>query len=72
MAFENGLLRRIFGSSRRELTGGWRHLCDEKIHGFIKELIIIIIVIVVIVVGRNSADGTATCYGLDGPMIKSR
>jgi len=62
-----GVLRGIFGPSRRELTGGWRHLCNEKLRGFIKGLIIIIIIM-----GHNSADGTATRYGLDGPMTKSR
>ena len=73
-AFENGVLRRIFGGSRRELTGDWRQLCDGKRRGFIKGIIIIIIIIVVVVaaVGRNSAGGTATRYGLDGPMIESR
>jgi len=45
-------------------------LCNEKLHGFIKGLIIIIIII--IIMGRNSADGTATHSGLDGPMTKSR
>ena len=32
-------------------------------------IIIIIVVVVVVVVGRDSAIGIATCYGLDGPGI---
>ena len=43
-------------------------MCNEKLHGFIKGLIIIIIIIV----GRNSAGGIATRYGLDYPMIESQ
>jgi hypothetical protein len=64
------MLTRIFGPSRRELTGGLRQLCREKLNSFIKR--IIVVVFVVVVVGRNSAGGTATHYGLDGPMIESR
>jgi len=30
--FENRLLRRIFGTKREELVGGWRILCIEKLH----------------------------------------
>jgi hypothetical protein len=59
------VLRRIFGPNRRELTGGWRQLCNEKLHGFI-------IIIIITIVGRNSAGAIATRYGLDDPMIESR
>jgi hypothetical protein len=33
--FESRVLRRIFGSKRDEVTGGWRKLHNEKLHGFI-------------------------------------
>jgi hypothetical protein len=31
-AFENGVLRRIFGPKRDEETGGWRKLHNEELH----------------------------------------
>jgi hypothetical protein len=31
--FENRVLRRIFGNKREEVTGGWRKLHDEELHG---------------------------------------
>jgi hypothetical protein len=31
-AFENRVLRRIFGRKRDELTGGWRKLHNEELH----------------------------------------
>jgi hypothetical protein len=31
--FENKVLRRIFGSKRDEVTGGWRKLHNEELHG---------------------------------------
>jgi hypothetical protein len=30
--FENGLLRRIFGLKRDEVTGEWRKLHNEELH----------------------------------------
>jgi hypothetical protein len=30
--FENRVLRRMFGSERDELTGGWRKLHNEELH----------------------------------------
>jgi hypothetical protein len=30
--FENRVLRRIFGSKKDELTGGWRKLRNEEFH----------------------------------------
>jgi hypothetical protein len=30
--FENRVLRRIFGSKREEVTGGWRKLHNEELH----------------------------------------
>jgi hypothetical protein len=30
--FENRVLRRIFGSKRHEVTGGWRKLHNEELH----------------------------------------
>jgi hypothetical protein len=32
-AFENRVLRRILGSKRDEVTGGWRKLHNEELHG---------------------------------------
>jgi hypothetical protein len=29
---ENRLLRRIFGSKRDEMTGGWRKMRNEELH----------------------------------------
>jgi hypothetical protein len=31
-AFENIVLRRIFGQKRDEVTGGWRKLHNEELH----------------------------------------
>jgi hypothetical protein len=31
--FENRVLRRIFGPERDEVTGGWRNLRNEELHG---------------------------------------
>jgi hypothetical protein len=33
MVFENRVLRRIFGPKRDEVTGGWRKLHNEELHG---------------------------------------
>jgi hypothetical protein len=30
--FEERVLRKIFGSKRNEVTGGWRKLRNEKLH----------------------------------------
>jgi hypothetical protein len=32
--FQNRVLRRIFGPKRDEVTGGWRKLHNEELHGF--------------------------------------
>jgi hypothetical protein len=32
--FENGVLRRIFGPKRDEVTGGWRKLYNKELHKF--------------------------------------
>jgi hypothetical protein len=32
--FENGVLRRIFGSKRDEVTGGWRKFHNEELHNW--------------------------------------
>jgi hypothetical protein len=32
--FKNRVLRRIFGMRRDEVTGGWRKLHNEELHGF--------------------------------------
>jgi hypothetical protein len=34
--FENRVLRRIFGSKREEVAGGWRRLHEEELHNFTK------------------------------------
>jgi hypothetical protein len=31
--FENRVLRRMFGPKRAEVTGGWRKLHNEELHG---------------------------------------
>jgi hypothetical protein len=31
--FENRVLRRLFGPKRDEVTGGWRKLHNEELHG---------------------------------------
>jgi hypothetical protein len=31
--FENRVFRRIFGPKRDEMTGGWRKLHNEELHG---------------------------------------
>jgi hypothetical protein len=31
--FQNRVLRRIFGPKRDEVTGGWRELHNEELHG---------------------------------------
>jgi hypothetical protein len=33
--FDNRVLRRIFGSKREEVTGGWRKLHNEEIHNLL-------------------------------------
>jgi hypothetical protein len=33
MVFESRVLRRIFGPKRDEVTGGWRKLHNEELHG---------------------------------------
>jgi hypothetical protein len=35
MVFENRVPRRIFGPKRKEETGGWRKLHNEKLHNII-------------------------------------
>jgi hypothetical protein len=32
MVFENRVLRRMFGSKRDEVIGGWRKLHNEELH----------------------------------------
>jgi hypothetical protein len=32
--FENRVLRRIFGTKRGEVTGGWRKVHNEELHNF--------------------------------------
>jgi hypothetical protein len=39
--FENGVLRRIFGPKRDEVTGGWRKLRNEELHNMYSSLSII-------------------------------
>jgi len=31
--FENGVLRKICEPKRKEVTEGWKKLCNEEIHG---------------------------------------
>jgi hypothetical protein len=39
--FENRVLSRIFGPKRDEVTGGWRKLHDEELHGLYSSLSIV-------------------------------
>jgi hypothetical protein len=39
--FENRVLRRIFGTKRDGVTGGWRKLHNEKLHNLYSSLSII-------------------------------
>jgi hypothetical protein len=39
--FENRVLRRIFGPKRDEVTGGWRKLHNEGLHGLYSSLSIV-------------------------------
>jgi hypothetical protein len=34
MVSDTKVLRRIFGSKRKEVTGGWGKLCSEKLNNF--------------------------------------
>jgi hypothetical protein len=40
---ENGLLREIFGATRDEVTGEWRKLHNEELHGLFSSPIIRVI-----------------------------
>jgi hypothetical protein len=42
--FENRVLRRMFGSKRDEVTGGWRKLHNEELHNLYSSLNIIRII----------------------------
>jgi hypothetical protein len=44
-AFENMVLRRIFGPKRVEIIGGWRKLHNEELHNLYVSLSIIRIII---------------------------
>jgi hypothetical protein len=39
--FENRVLRRIFGPKRDEVTGGWKKLHNEELHGLYSSLSIV-------------------------------
>jgi hypothetical protein len=43
-AFENGVLRRMFGPKRDRVTGGWRKLHNEELHNLYSSPSIIIII----------------------------
>jgi hypothetical protein len=42
--FENGMLRRIFGPKRDEVTGGWRKQHNEELYDLYSSPSIIIII----------------------------
>jgi hypothetical protein len=42
--FENRVLRRIFGTKRDRVTGGWRKLHNEELHSLYSSPSIIIII----------------------------
>jgi hypothetical protein len=41
---ENRVLRRIFGSKREEVAGGWRRLHNEELHNLYSSLYIITVI----------------------------
>jgi hypothetical protein len=43
--FENRVLRRIFGPKRDEVTGGWRKLHNEELHGLYSSTSIVTVII---------------------------
>jgi hypothetical protein len=57
--FENRVLRRIFGPKRDEVTGGWRKLHNEELHGLFSSSSIIR----VIKARRMRWVGHVTCMG---------
>jgi hypothetical protein len=42
--FQKGVLRRIFGQKRDELTGGWRELHNEDLHNLYALTSIIVVI----------------------------
>jgi hypothetical protein len=42
--FENRVLRRIFGSGREEVAGGWRRLDNEELHNLYSSTNIIMMI----------------------------
>jgi hypothetical protein len=42
--FGNRVLRRIFGSKREEVAGGWRRLHNEELHNLYASLNIIVLI----------------------------
>jgi hypothetical protein len=42
--FENGVLKRIFGPKRDDVTGGWRKLHNEELHGLYSSPSIIMVI----------------------------
>jgi hypothetical protein len=42
--FENRVLRRIFGPKRDEVTGGWRKVHNEELHGLYSSLSIVSVI----------------------------
>jgi hypothetical protein len=57
--FENRVLRRIFGPKRDEVTGGWRKLHNEGLHGLYSSPSI-----VVIKARRMRWAGNVACKGM--------
>jgi hypothetical protein len=57
--FENRVLRRIFGPKRDEVTGGWRKLHNEELHGLYSSPSIVR----VIKARRMSWAGHVACMG---------
>ena len=55
--FENGLLRRVFGPNRGEITGEWRKLHNEELNDLYSPNIIRVIKI-----EKNEMGGTSSTY----------
>jgi hypothetical protein len=40
LIFEDKALRRIFGTQKEEVAGGWRRLHNEELHNLLQQIIL--------------------------------
>jgi hypothetical protein len=64
--FENRVLRRVFGSKREKVTGGWRNLHNEELHS----LYFLQSIIRTIKSRRMRRAGHAACMGTGGMHMR--